>query len=273
MDKIEAKIRELFEQNYQLLRLEGGHALTEDAKEKALNQVILYWRKLKDIAQKVTDAEIRLSLPNQSTPKGRTFSIEGVVDIVQEGDEIKMYDIKTHDLDYIQGNKELYEEQLNVYAHIWQELRKNKLDLSAVISTAFPKEVALALQNNDAIGLTKAMVKWNPIVPVEIHSDKLQKTIVSFSEVVDSIEDHVFDCLSITQLSERVAGTKQTFATKVCANCDGRFSCDTYREYARGATRGKAREFVKYYDTSLDRDEQEDWLSGNSNFENEESGI
>lgn len=273
MDKIEEKIRELFEQNYQFLRLEGGHALTEDVKEKALNQVIFYWRKSKDVAQKVTDSEVRLSLPNQVTPKERVFSIEGVVDIVQEGDETKMYDIKTHDLDYIRGNKELYEEQLNVYAHIWQELRKNKLDLSAIISTAFPKDISLALQNNDATDLSKAMDKWDPIVPVEIRSDNLQKTIVSFGEVVDRIEDGVFDCLPIEHLSEKVPGTKQTFATKVCSNCDGRFSCLTYREYARKATKGKAREFVKYFASSLDRDEQEDWLSGNSNFENEESGI
>ena len=108
MDPIEEKIRELFEQNYQLLRLDGGHALTEDVKDLALNQVILYWRKLKDVAKKVTDAEVRLSLPNQTTPKGKAFSIDGVVDIVREGNVTQMYDIKTHDLDYVHQNKELY---------------------------------------------------------------------------------------------------------------------------------------------------------------------
>ena len=105
MDDLEEKIRDYFEENYQLLRLEGGHALTADAKELALNQVLMYWKKLQDIAKKVTDAEVRLSLPNQKTPKGRTFSIEGIVDIVREEEMTGMYDVKTHDLEYIEENK------------------------------------------------------------------------------------------------------------------------------------------------------------------------
>ena len=271
MDSIEEKIQDLFEQNYQLLRLDGGHSLTEDVKELALNQVILYWRKLKDLAQKVTDAEVRLSLPNQTTPNGRTFSIEGVVDIVREGDVTQMYDIKTHDLDYVHQNKELYDEQLSIYTHIWQELRKNTLDLSAIISTAFPKEIKIALRKNDEQGLKKAIEKWEPIVPIEIQKDKLNATIESFGKVVDDIEGGAYECPSVESLGEKVLGTKQTFATKICSNCDARFSCPTYRDYARSATKGKIREFVKYFESTLDRNEQEDWLSSNSNFDEQEN--
>jgi len=273
MDKTEAKIRELFEQNYQLLRLEGGHALTEDIKEQALEQVLLYWHKLKDLAQKVTDAEVRLSLPNQTTPQGRTFSIEGVVDIVREGDVTQMYDVKTHDIDYIKENIELYEEQLNVYAYVWQELRRNALDLTAVISTSLPKSLRGALRAGNDTQVEKAVAAWDPLIPIKFDGAKVKQTIKEFGTVVDCIEDGKFESPSADQLLKKVTGTNQTFATNICRNCDGRFSCDAYREYARGATRGKAREFVKYYDSSLDRDEQEDWLSGNSNFENEESGI
>ena len=273
MDKIEEKIRELFEQNYQLLRLEGGHALTEDIKEQALEQVLLYWHKLKDIALKVTDAEVRLSLPNQTTPQGRTFSIEGVVDIVREGDVTHMYDVKTHDMDYIKENIELYEEQLNVYAYVWQELRKNMLDLTAVISTSLPKNVKTALRSGDDTQIQRAITAWEPVIPIKLDHDKVKHTIKEFGATVDCIEDGKFHPPSPADLLKKVAGTKQTFATNVCRNCDGRFSCAAYREYARGSTKGKAREFVKYFESSLDRDEQEDWLSGNSNFENEESGI
>lgn len=273
MDRIEGRIREFFEQNYQLLRLEGGHALTEDVKEKALNQVLLYWRKLKELAQKVTDSEVRLSLPNQTTPEGRTFSIEGVVDIVEEGDEIRMYDIKTHDLEYIHGNKEFYEEQLNVYAHVWQGLRKNKLDFTAVISTSFPKCIAECLKKNDEESLNKHIDEWEPVIPIDMSEDKVQSTIRSFGEVIDNIENSRFECMPVESLTEKVPGTNQSVVTKVCANCDGRFSCASYRENARTATKGKIKEFVKYFESSIDRDEQEDWLAGNSNFENEEDNI
>jgi len=273
MDKIEEKICELFEQNYQLLRLEGGHALTEDIKEQALDQVLLYWRKLKDLALKVTDAEVRLSLPNQISPHGRAFSIEGVVDIVREGDVTQMYDVKTHDVVYIKENIELYEQQLNVYAYVWHELRKNTLDMTAVISTSLPKDVKSALRSGDDAQLQRAMTAWNPVIPIAIAHDKVKQTIKEFGAVVDCIEDGKFRPPTVDDLLEIVAGTNQTFATNVCRNCDGRFSCESYREYARGATKGKVREFVKYFESSLDRDEQEDWLSGNSNFESEEGGT
>lgn len=273
MDKTEAKIQELFERNYQLLRLEGGHALTEDIKEQALEQVLLYWRKLKDLAQKVTDAEVRLSLPNQTTPQGRTFSIEGVVDIVREGDVTHMYDVKTHDIDYIKENIELYEEQLNVYAYVWEELRKNSLDLTAVISTSLPKNVRGALRAGDEGQIQKAVTAWDPVIPIKYDGAKVKQTIKEFGTVVDCIEEGKFQSPRVEDMTKKITGTRQTFATNVCRNCDGRFSCETYREYARGATGGKATEFVKYYATSLDRDEQEEWLSGNANFVDEERGI
>ena len=49
--------------------------------------------------------------------------MEGVVDIVREDDETWMYDIKTHDPDYVKTHKELYEKQLNVYSYIWQNFK------------------------------------------------------------------------------------------------------------------------------------------------------
>ncbi|NTV79743.1 MAG: hypothetical protein HGA25_11585, partial [Clostridiales bacterium] len=51
-----------------------------------------------------------------------------VVDIVRDDEETWMYDIKTHDPDFIAGNKTFYEKQLNVYSYIYQNLRGNQLD-------------------------------------------------------------------------------------------------------------------------------------------------
>ena len=261
---MEQKIRYFFEHNYELLKLDGGHALTGNVKEEALQQVLMYWRKLKYIAQKATDAEVRLSLPNQETPKGRKFSINGVVDIIRDDDQIHMYDVKTHDLEYITENRQIYQEQLSIYAHIWHQLRSKNLDFVAVISTALPKNIKQALRINDEARLCKALSEWNPLVPIDINEQGLTKMIKQFGEVVDNIEDRVFVCPPEKTLNERFKGSKQTFATKVCSNCDGRFSCKSYRAYARNFAKGKTRELSKYFESSIDKDEQEDWLEANS---------
>ena len=83
-----------------------------------------YWKKLNHIAKKVIDTEVKLTLPEQVTPKGRKFSIEGIVDIVREDEETWMYDIKTHDPDYVKTHNDLYEKQLNIYSYIWQNFER-----------------------------------------------------------------------------------------------------------------------------------------------------
>jgi len=94
---IESFIRQVFEENFELLAAESGHTISAASKETALQQVLLYWRKLRDVAEHVTDTEVHLTLPGQYTPQGREYAIEGVVDIVREDDRILMYDIKAHD--------------------------------------------------------------------------------------------------------------------------------------------------------------------------------
>src|SRR5271157_3627574 len=105
LHEVEQKIRESFEANYEQLREESGHSLSPDVREAALQEVLLYWRKLHELAEKITETEVRLNLPNQNTPQGRKFGIEGVVDIVREHDRTTMYDINTHDLELINANK------------------------------------------------------------------------------------------------------------------------------------------------------------------------
>lgn len=61
---------------------------------------------------------------------------------------------------------------------------------------------------------------------------KVQKTVDQFAQVVDAIEDHRFTCPSVDVLEQRNEDG-QTFAQRVCRNCDVRFSCDSYRDYAR----------------------------------------
>lgn len=250
--------------NYQRLRDEGGHALTDYAKNEALEQVLWYWRRLRGLAEKVTDTEVRLSLPNQKTPAGRPFSIDGVVDIVREETSTKMYDVKTHNLEYIQANKELYEEQLNIYAHIWRELRKNDLESTAVISSDLPEGLKRALRAGDLAKVKEAAEAWDPVVPIDIKKEKVDATIKAFGEVVDAIEDGKFSCPSAAKLKDKFPGTSKTFAYKVCLNCDGRYCCNAYRQYAVAQVHGKSRDLVKYFEKDIEKEQQEDWLESNT---------
>lgn len=169
---IEAQIKELFEQNYEMMRLEGGHALSADVKQGALNQVLFYWRKLREVAENVTDTEVMLSLPEQLTPEGRKYTIEGVVDIIREQDQTIMYDIKTHDSDYVRGNVPEYEKQLNVYAHIWQGLRQQELDQTAIIATSLPITLRDAVRKDNQRHIVTEMQRWQPLIDIPFNQEK-----------------------------------------------------------------------------------------------------
>lgn len=257
-------IEDVFEKNFEELRMDAGHAISPDVKKAALRQVLLYWRKLRSVAENVTDTEVRLSLPGQETAQGRDFTIEGVVDILRENDRTIMYDIKTHDADYVRDNINQFEQQLNVYAHIWRELRKQQLDGVSVIATDFPDTVKRALENNDEEELVYALGNWDPIVPIEFDLRRVEDTIREFGEVVDLIEDRRFAPPSLKKLNDPMRGTnKIRFGTHVCRNCDARYSCTSYREFALQNKQASDRPMIQYFSDSISDVDQEAWRTGN----------
>jgi len=259
-DPVEQFILEAFEDNYEAIRLETVRTLSPAGRQSALRQVLLYWRKMKEVAERVTDSEVELTLPNQVTPAGRSYSITGVVDIVRNDDQTVMYDIKTHDEAYVRTHLTLYEEQLNVYAHIWHCLRGEPLDESAVIATRLPHQVHAILDTGDEQALEAVLARWDPLVPIPFDTEQVQATIDEFGLVVDSIEDGQFDSPSIDRLRETVY-RNETFAYRTCRQCDARFSCDTYREYmthAVGREKGMYWRFLEDYDVDPD---QSSWLT------------
>ncbi|MBN2004575.1 MAG: hypothetical protein JXA21_14565 [Anaerolineae bacterium] len=260
---IEDFIREVFAQNYEELRLESGQALAADARQTALNQVLLYWRKLRAVAESVTDTEVRLSLPGCETPHEREYTIEGVVDILQEAGRTVMYDIKTHDADYVRANLDLYEQQLNVYAHIWHALRGQALDEMAIIATDYPEAVQAALTSGDPEHLAYALERWQPVVPIAFDARRVETTIHEFGEVVDAIEENHFAPRPLADLQTPLPGVTHhaRFGTRVCRQCDARFSCASYREYAwQPGQHGVAEErFRQYYEETPPDAEQEQW--------------
>ena len=266
--EIEERIVEMFEENYKALRLEGGQALNDYTKQLALKQVIAYYRKLGSIAEKVSETEVKLTLPNQVTTKGNKFNIEGVVDIIREDsehgcEEVWMYDLKTHEAKYIRENPQFYENQLNVYAHIWENLRKNRLDHTAIISTAIPEKVNAALNSGDEAALQLAFKDWNPVIDIGKNPENVEETIKEFARVVDNIEDRRFSAPQVKRLKEKEEGTNVQFATYVCRNCDARFSCASYREYVKQSGARSHFDFWKYLEDTGDTASNEERILAN----------
>src|SRR6266487_530759 len=259
-DEIEQLIRDFFHQNFEALRLETSHSLAPEVKETALSQVLIYWMRLNEVARRVTDTEVALNLPEQVSPRWRTFKFEGVVDMVRENNRTVMYDIKTHDAEAILGNLETYKKQLNVYAYIWQNLRGQQLDETSVISTSYPEVVKDAWESGDETLLANELQRWNPLIEVPFNLDHIGETIQDFGKTVDAIEDGLFFAPSQDKLQSKVPGTKTIFAVNVCRNCDARFSCRSYRTYALGLSKAVECNFEMYFDDIGDDRERDDWV-------------
>lgn len=263
-EEVEEFIRASFEENFELLRMSSGHSITDFAKTAALTQVLLYWKKLRDVALTVTDTEIKLTLPDCVSPDGRHYAIEGVVDIVRDSDETRMYDIKTHDCEYVKANIAQYEEQLNIYAHIWQELRGQSLDSTAVIATALTDDLRRAYREGDAGKLATAIEQWEPMVNIPLDHHKLDATVRAFGEVIDQIENHEFAPPPVSRLKERASPHKPIpFGVDVCRNCDARFSCKSYRQYAKFGVNKPDAEIKSYFDDYGSDVDRSEWLDGN----------
>jgi len=212
---------------------------------------------------KIVQAEVKLTLPEQVTPNDSLrYTIEGVIDIVREDDETWMYDIKTHARFAVESNKELYREQLNVYAYIWTRLMGNDLDNTAVISTSLPVGLKNAIKNGNADHVRHEMEQWNPVIPLGYSEEKITLMIEQFASTVEAIEHHQFTAPPVERLSERDDGGRSTFANRVCRNCDVRFSCPSFREHARKNDRA-SKGFRKYFDDYGTDFTTEDFLEGN----------
>lgn len=283
--EIEAFITEVFDQNFELLRQEYGSSLTPEAREAALNQVMLYWLRLPDVAERITDTEVPIQLPNQCSPEGRNFGIDGVVDIVREDDKTIMYDIKTHEEDFVREHLDLYAMQLNLYAYVWEQLRGQPLDEVAIIATAYPDNIrdamppGVPIRELDAEArahLTTAIANWNPLIELEYNAADIDDTIRMFGETVDLIENRQFAPPSVSQLNEIWQMSGQRYAVRVCRICDARYSCSSYRKYAqeRAPREWKLREFNRYYyEEADDQPAPEGWVAANLNASPEDAYL
>ncbi len=263
--EVAAKIHEFFDDNYRQMLAEGGaHVLTPRALEQARQQVEHYWKKLRDVAVNVTETEVRLQLPNRTTPKGRRFVIEGVVDLVKEADRIRMYDIKTHYCAEVMQNKQSYSAQLNVYAYIWRELRGHGVHELGIIAVQLPATLRDAIRKGDQKEIAEELGRWNPLIPMPFEESSIDATFDEIARTVDRIEDGLFEPPSPQRLAQTDGPDVNAFATLHCRNCDGRFSCESYRQYMHDSSKdGRRFDLLKYIGDSHDDGELDDWIDGN----------
>ncbi|MBK6433912.1 MAG: hypothetical protein IPF85_25010 [Anaerolineae bacterium] len=118
-----------------------------------------------------------------------------------------MYDIKTHETEAIRANIEDYERQLNVYAHIWQNLRGQRLDETAVICTQLPEALKQAANVRDERRMAYELGRWEPVIPIPFEPGHVAETVREFGETVDEIEDGCFAPPDLTTLQARLPGT------------------------------------------------------------------
>jgi hypothetical protein len=69
-EEVEDRIKEIFQQNYEMMKLEGGHAMTNDVAMSALEQVLYYYRKMKFRSRKSNRHRSKIK-PSRSTNSWR----------------------------------------------------------------------------------------------------------------------------------------------------------------------------------------------------------
>jgi hypothetical protein len=272
-DEIHQFMESSFADNYERLKTETGRGLSPDGRQFAWQQVWLYWLKLSDVARTITDTEVRLTLPNQNTPSGRGYAIEGVVDIVREHGYTVMYDIKSLDADHVRQLMDIYEKQLNVYAYIWQTLRGEDLQQTAIIATSFPPNVGRALETGDEGHLAYALAQWNPIIPLDFKPERVDETVAEFGQAVDAIEEGRFAPRPVAHLDLREGPGGDRFATAVCRNCDARFSCASYRQWALGSSSRIERAARRYFEDIGPDEDLDAWRTANLEATPDEEGL
>lgn len=111
-----------------------------------------------------------------------------------------MYDLNTQEKEMIEENIQDCINQLNVYTHIWQHLRQNKVDNLAIISTAVPRELQKATDENNQAARHHYFKIWYTIIEIPFQQEGVDQMIEAFGEVVDHIENKDFEAPLVEKL-------------------------------------------------------------------------
>ena len=134
----DARIREFFIRNYQLMQGDSGYSLTPEQEENALRQVLAYYHTRKDSLSLVWKAEeeIRLDLTE--------FILQGVIDLVNaDGPVVDIVDYKTGPKpDPGTGSERIahYKRQLEIYAFLVEKYYGKQVRRMHLYYTSAPED-------------------------------------------------------------------------------------------------------------------------------------
>ena len=227
--KIEEKLREFFEANYEYLKESSGHSINELMKERAFEQVLIYWKKHRQMILDGKVSSMQISVPNLRTPnKAIPYSIEGMIDVLEKDGKRSLFDVTTNSREQIEDDIDLYKDELNLYAYELERMKESDIGGTFVLSTSMPRDVRYALKNGNASELEHALANWNPIVPVQHSHDVLESAVKKVGEVVEKIQNCEFDPPSPSVLKKEFKDGR-TFCSHICENCDIRKSCEAFK--------------------------------------------
>ena len=156
--KIEEKLREFFEANYEYLKESSGHSINELMKERAFEQVLIYWKKHRQMILDGKVSSMQISVPNLRTPnKAIPYSIEGMIDVLEKDGKRSLFDVTTNSREQIEDDIELYKYELNLYAYELDRMKESDIGGTFVLSTSMPRDVRYALKNGNASELEHAL--------------------------------------------------------------------------------------------------------------------
>ncbi len=241
----EEKLRELFEANYEFLKESSGHSINELMKEKAFEQILMYWKKRQETILDGKISSIDISVSNQKSPKAKIpFSVEGKIDVLEKDGKINLFDITTNSAEQIEDSIDFYKDELNLYAYEMEKARSKGVSDLFVLSTSLPKDVKYALKVGDKQELENALEKWNPVVSVPHSKDAQKAALKKVGEVIEKITNCEFDPPPPADLKKKFKDGK-TFYNHMCENCDIRKSCESYRNFKSGKESHAPRKLLK----------------------------
>ena len=59
----------------------------------------------------------------------------------------------------------------------------------------------------------------------------------------------------------KIGTNNKIFATAICRNCDGRFSCKSFRKYVKSSTKQQLQKYTKFMTSSLE--DNGEWIDEN----------
>ena len=182
-------IERWFDANYTSLSKSEHSYLAEPQKNAALHQVLRYAEKQADKWDTIREAEVDISLVKQD------YIIEGKIDLIKgEGDTVELVDFKSEkkpDLYKDRGRIDLYQRQLQVYAHLVEERTGHKVSKMHLYYTGEESGV--------------------PTISFPYQKTEIDATIQGFDDTVHKIMRKEF--------------TQTAQSPKTCSECDFRFYC------------------------------------------------